>query len=140
MAYCGVPAILRASRMAVHGTERVTDANTDRKEQESVRVSDLLFNRVHPAVCGGFVDCRRSTRALVAADERASVAARNDAAAKVCTAMKSSRCAVAPKSAPVPATAAVKEAARAAAIDKFDANDGWQDWPADERASEPLPF
>jgi hypothetical protein len=54
--------------------------------------------------------------------------------------MKSSRCAIAPKSAPLPATVAAKEAARTAAIDKFDANDGWQDWPADERASEPLPF
>jgi hypothetical protein len=63
MAYCAVPAILRASRMAVRGTERLTDANADRKEQGNVRVSDLLFNRVHPAICGDFVDCPRSTRA-----------------------------------------------------------------------------
>ena len=135
MAYCTVPAILRASGMAVRGTERVTDANADPKEQGNVRVSDRLFNRVHPAICGDFVDCPRSTRALVAPD-----GARNSAAAKVCMAMKSSRCAIAPKSAPVPTTAAVKEAARAAAIDKFDVEDGWQDWPADERTSEPLPF
>jgi hypothetical protein len=53
-------------------------------------------------------------------------------------AMKSSRCAIAPKSAPVPTTA--KEAERAAAIDKFDVEDGWQDWPADEHTSDPLPF
>src|SRR6187549_3822891 len=81
MAYCAVPAILR-ERHGCPRNRRLTDANAGRKEQGNVRVSDLLFNRVHPAIYGDSVVCRRSTRALVAPDERASVAARDSAAAK----------------------------------------------------------
>jgi hypothetical protein len=47
MAYCAVPAILRASRMAVRGTERVTGANAAILRSRKMFVFPIFYLTVY---------------------------------------------------------------------------------------------